>query len=114
MLPDQFQKITDTQQCESIGFDVSYDASVTSLTLTVPRLQATVNELVTQEVVERANQRLADKGIEFNYVNGDHSGNIVILKQPAGMSDAEAGTMIWDALAEQYDGPWEFTVELPK
>jgi len=114
VLQDNFQKITDTEQCNSIGFDVQYDSSMASLTLTVPRLQASVNEVVTQEVIDRANQRLADKGIEFNYVNGDHSGNIVILKQPGGVTDAEIGTMIWDALADQYDGPWVFTVEIPK
>lgn len=112
VLADKFQKITDTEQCSSIGFDVLYDSSMTSLTLTVPRLQSTVNEVVTQDVIDRANQRLADKGIKFNYVSGDHSGNIVILQQPAGMSEAEAGTLVWDALGEQYDGPWVFTVPL--
>jgi hypothetical protein len=112
VLPDNFQKITDTEQCESIGFDVPYDSSITSLTLTVPRLQASVNELVTQDVIDRANQRLADKGIEFNYVNGDHSGIIEILKQPDSMTDADVYTMIWDALADQYDGPWVFTVPI--
>jgi len=113
VLPDTFQKITDTEQCDSIGFDVQYDPSDTSLTLTVPRLQSSVNEVVTQDVIDRANQRLADKGIEFNYVNGDHSGNIEILKQPDGMTDADVYTVIWDAMADQYEGPWVFTVKLP-
>lgn len=112
VLADKFQKITDTEQCNSIGFDVQYDSSMTSLTLTVPRLQATVNEVVTKDVVDRANQRLLDKGIKFNYVSGDHSGNIVILNKPASLSDAEVGTLIWDALADQYEGPWVFTVPL--
>ena len=114
VLPDKYQKITDTEQCGSIGFNVKYNPSVTSLTLTVPRLQASVNEVVTQAVVDRANQRLADKGIEFKYLNGDHSGNIEILKQPTNIPDSEIYTLIWDAMADQYEGPWVFTVELPK
>lgn len=104
----------DTNRCNEIGFDILYEESATSLTLTVPRLQASVNEVVTEEVVDQANKRLADKGIEFNYENVDHGGNIVILKRPDGMTDPEIYPLIRDAMAEQYEGPWVFTVDLPK
>jgi len=103
-----------TNRCNDIGFDIVNDETVTSITLTVPRLQASVNEVITKEVVERANQRLADQGIQFDYANIDHGGNIVMLMQPEGLSDAEIYTLIWDAMADQYKGPWVFTVDISR
>ena len=106
--------VTSPERCNVVGFDIAYDESATSVTLTVPRLQASVNEVVTPETVAMANQRLADKGIEFDYVNIDHGGNIEILKRPDGMPDGEIYPLIWDALAAQHEGPWVFTVPIPK
>jgi hypothetical protein len=111
---DPMPAMTAAERCNNVGFDIAYDRSATSLTLTVPRLQASVNEVVTQEVVDRANQRLAEKGIEFKYENVDHGGNIVVLKRPEGATDPEIYPLIWNAMAEQYEGPWAFTVEIPK
>ena len=104
--------MTSPERCNDVGFNIIYDNSNSVVTLTVPKLVASVNEVVSKETVAQANQRLADKGIEFDYVSVDHGGNFVILKRPAGLSDAEIGTLIWDALAEQYEGPWIFTVEI--
>ena len=104
--------LSDPERCSSIGFDIIYDESAASIILTVPKLVASVNELVTKEVIDRANQRLADKGIQFDYENVDHGGNIVILKRPNGATDQEIYPLIWDALADQYEGPWAFTVPI--
>jgi hypothetical protein len=105
--------LTSPVRCNELGFDIVFDESVTSVTVTVPRLQASVNEVVAPETVAMANQRLADKGIVFNYENIDNGGNFVILQRPDGMSDEELYPLIWDALAEQYEGPWVFTVPIP-
>ncbi len=64
--------------------------------------------------MDRANQRLAGTGIEFQYVNVDHGGNIEVLKRPEGKTDQEIYPLIWDALADQYEGPWVFTVPLQR
>lgn len=106
--------LTDPERCSTIGFDIPYDESAASITLTVPKLVASVPEVVDKERVEAANQRLAATGIEFDYENIDHGGNIVVLKQPAGMTDGEIYPLIWDALAEQYEGPWVFTVPIER
>ena len=110
----KYIELTDAERCNSIGFDIPYDESVASITLTVPKLLASVPEIVTQDRVQMANERLAERGIEIDYENIDHGGNIVILKRPDGMEDYEIYPLIWDALAEQYEGPWEFTVEIPR
>jgi len=104
--------LTDPERCNSIGFDILYDKSVTSVTLTVQKLMASLPELIDNEHVKTANQRLADKGIEFDYVPIEHSANIEILKRPEGVPDMEIYPLIWEALADQYEGPWVFQVEI--
>jgi hypothetical protein len=107
-------RLTDPQRCSSIGFDIVQDPSASSMTLTVPNLLGSVPEIIDQERVDRANQRLAGEGIEFQYVAVDHGGNIEVLKRPEGKTDQEIYPMIWNALADQYEGPWEFTIPLPQ
>jgi hypothetical protein len=107
-------RLTDPERCSSIGFDIIQDESASSLTLSVPSLMASVPEVIDQQRVDRANQRLADTGIEFQYVAVDHGGNIEVLKRPEGKTDQEIYPLIWNALGDQYEGPWEFTIPLPQ
>jgi hypothetical protein len=102
--------LTDPERCTSIGFEIPFDTSSSSVTLTVPKLLGSIPEVITAENVEIANQRLAERGIQFDYVNIDHGGNIELLQRPEGATDMEIYPLIWDALAEQYEGPWVFTV----
>jgi hypothetical protein len=106
--------LTDPERCISIGFDIPYEESTSSITLTVPKLLGSVPEVVTAERVDMANQRLAEHGIQMDYVNVDHGGNIEILKRPQDMPDGEIYPLIWDALAEQYEGPWVFTIPIER
>jgi hypothetical protein len=105
--------LTDPERCSTIGFDVAADSAAGSLTLTVPRLVASTPEVISQERVDLANQMLADEGIEFKYFVLDHGSNIEIVKRPAGKTDEEIYPKIWNALADQYEGPWVFAVPLP-
>lgn len=104
--------LTDAERCSSVGFDIAADPSASSLTLTVPRLMASIPEVVSQERVDLANQLLADEGIEFKYIVIDHGVNIEIVKRPEGKTDEEIYPLIWNALADQYEGPWVFTVPI--
>ncbi len=104
--------LNDAERCASIGFDAIYDESVSSVTLTIPKLVSSIPDVITKDRVEMANQRLADKGIAFDYESGDHGSNIVVLKRPDGATDMDIYPLIWDALADQYEGPWVFTVDL--
>ena len=101
--------LTDPERCTSVGFEIPFDTS-SSVTLTVPKLLGSIPEVITEERVEIANQRLAERGIQFDYVNIDHGGDIELLRRPEGATDMEIYPLIWDALAEQYEGPWVFTV----
>jgi hypothetical protein len=104
--------LTDPERCSTIGFDIGPHQSATSLTLTVPKLMASTPEVIDKERVSRANERLADAGIKFDYANQDHGGNIVVLKQPANATNMEIYPLIWEALADQYEGPWLFTLPI--
>lgn len=104
--------LDDSRRCSSIGFDVVHEEIPSSLTLTVPKLLASVPEVVDDERVAMANERLAAYGIEIDYINVDHGGTVNVLKRPDGATDAQIYPLIWDALAEQYEGPWVFTVPL--
>jgi hypothetical protein len=106
--------LENAERCNGIGFDIEPHPSADSLTLTVPRLMGSIPELIDKERVARANERLLEAGIEFDYVNGDHGGNIVVLKQPANATNPEIYPQIWEALADQYEGPWVFTVPLAR
>ena len=107
-------ELPDPNRCNTIGFDIFYNEPINSITLTVPKLMASIPEVIDKERVDAANQRLAGTGIEFNYENIDHGGNIVILKRPEGATDTEIYPLIWDALAEQYEGPWIFRVPIER
>ena len=102
------------ERCVTAGFDVPYVESPNTLTLTIPFLSTSMPEVITEEMVIRANERLAGEGIEFKYITVDHGGYPEILKRPEGMPDTELYPKIFAALAERYDGPWEFTIPLDK
>jgi hypothetical protein len=105
-------RLTDPERCSSVGFDIIQDKSASSLALSVPSLMGSVPEIIDQQRVDRANQRLADAGIQFQYANVDHGGNIEVLKRPEGKTDQEIYPLIWNSLADQYEGPWVFTVPI--
>jgi hypothetical protein len=106
--------LDDPERCSGTGYDIEPHESADSLMLTVPRLMGSVPEVIDQERVDRANERLTNAGIEFDYVNGDHGGSIVVLKQPANATNLQIDPQIWDALADQYEGPWVFTIPLAR
>ena len=104
--------LTDPERCSTVGFDIAADPSASLLTLTVPRLMASIPEVVPQERVDLANQRLAEEGIEFKYVVIDHGVNIEIVKRPEGKTDDDVYPLIMNALTDQYEGPWVFNIPL--
>ena len=71
--------LTDPERCTSVGFEIPFDPSLSSIRLSVPKLLGSVPEVVNAERVEIANQRLAERGIQFDYVNVDHGGNIAVV-----------------------------------
>ncbi len=94
------------ERCMELGFDAPYEGNTTTIDVTIPYLIISVPEVVTAERVQEANERLESDGISFEYVNRD----VKVVQMPSGMSEWEVYQLIWDALANRYDGPWMFTV----
>jgi hypothetical protein len=106
---------TDPERCAGMGFDALYDGSPTTVTLTIPKLTtglSAVPERIPEDLIKKANERLADKGIAFEVIPVDHGNNFNILKRPDGMSDMELYPLIWDAFADWHEGPWVFAVNV--
>ena len=94
------------ERCVVLGFDAPYDGKATVIKVTVPYLITSVSEVITAERVQVASEKLEADGISFEYVNRD----VKVIQMPSGMPDWEVYQLIWDALADRYDGPWTFTV----
>jgi hypothetical protein len=108
---DEQYSPTDPERCLSMGTDVRYEGGQTKVTITIPKLKTSIPESISEEVVNQANQKLADKGIVVAYNNDPHN-PFVVVQRPDGATDMDIYPLIWDALADWYEGPWEFIVEV--
>jgi hypothetical protein len=112
LLPgDSTFPIAGQKRCSGVAFDVFYDGSPRTLTLTIPRLQTSLPDswLYTDEMFISANQKLAVDGIVIG-ATGDPHNPFEVVQRPNGMPDSEAYPLVWGALADWYEGPWMFTV----
>ena len=107
--------VDDPVRCSGINFIGQYDEGPTTVRITIPKLTTglgTIPERIPEDLVKKANERLADKGIAFEVVAAGNGNNFNILKRPDGMPDVELYPLIWDAFSDWYEGPWVFTVEI--
>jgi hypothetical protein len=84
----------------------------TTLHYTVGRLQTSFSESPSPQVLERAYQRLAEKGIDMEFIFGDHGMRFEIHEQPADWEEYEGNQLIFDSLCDWHEGPWIFEVDL--
>jgi hypothetical protein len=99
-------------RCMELGFDAPYDDKSSVVTVNVPYLITSVPEVISAERVRLANEKLNAQGIAFEYINLGHGSNVEVIKRPEGMPDWEVYPLVWDALADRYDGPWMFIVPM--
>lgn len=97
-----------SERCIELGYDAPHDGRSTVISVTVPSLVTSVPEFIPSERIELANRRLESSGIVFEYSGHD----VKIMQQPLGMPDWEAYQLIWDAMADYYEGPWVFKVNI--
>jgi hypothetical protein len=106
-LPDP----SDTRRCADYQILVGYTSESKTLDVIIDRLQTSSS--TTSESIARATERLAAQGITLEFESGDHSFNWTILSAPEGLSEIDINQRVFDALSEQYPGPWSFTIALP-
>ena len=76
-----------------INLDPNLSVLVTSLSTVQP-------ERLPDELIMRAQNELANEGIEFNYVVISHGANFVITKKPAALTDQEVYDKVYNAINE--------------
>jgi hypothetical protein len=104
--------LMDPERCVGMGTDVYYMGGKTLVTVRILELETSIPESIPEEMVDQANEKLADKGIVFEVIPESQDNKFNILKRPDDIPDIELGRLIWDALVDRYKGPWEFTVEI--
>jgi hypothetical protein len=101
-----------TEACQGINFWAPFKPGVQhQIVVHVDRLQVSPNETITDDVIQRANERLAAQGIVVQFKFGGQGYDI--LRKPENMDDTEVDKAVFDALSEQYPGPWEFNINIP-
>jgi hypothetical protein len=98
-------------RCIKIGFQVG-DAHPQSLTLTIPALEQSFPEVVPEEDLALAYEKLKAKGIDLEWHHLDHGAYGEYKKIPQGMTEQEAFRQFVQALGYVYPGEWVFKVPL--
>lgn len=100
----------ETRRCADYDIALGVTPESRQLEVTVDRLQTSAS--FTPESIARAQERLAAQGITVEFEIGQGGFNWKIVSAPEGMDESAIGLSVWDALSEQYAGPWSFTVDL--
>lgn len=106
-------------RCTIAGFPVGDLAKPGPLTmiLTVPELQISMPEGISDDVLNAAVERLRAEGIDMSFItssgSGGGGGGYTFNSKPEGMTDEEAYHRFEEALGFISPGPWVFTVQIP-
>lgn len=98
-------------RCVKIGFPIG-SANPKSLTLTIPALEQSMPEVIPEEDVFAASERLKAEGIEMEWHTVDHGAYPEFKSLPAGMSEQEAYQQFVRALGYVHPGGWIFELNL--
>ncbi|MBV6449516.1 MAG: hypothetical protein MHPDNHAH_00226 [Anaerolineales bacterium] len=106
----------DSGRCVQIGFPIG-DANPESVLLTIPTLQQSIPEVIPDEEIALAREKLLPQGIDIGWQvisspSGGGGSGPVYNKIPLGMSEQEAYKKFIHALGYVYEGPWEFLVKI--
>ncbi len=107
----QLPNPAETRRCADYDIALGVTPESRQLEVTVDRLQTSAS--FTPESMARAQERLAAQGITVEFEVGQGGFNWKIISAPDDMDEPAIGLLVWDALSEQYAGPWSFTVDLP-
>lgn len=103
-------------RCVKIGIPLGHfnQDSPAGFTLTIPVLEKSTPEVISDAEIQAANAILKSDGIEmtFSHTTGNHGGAAgpVILRKPEGMSDQEVIQRFYAALGYYFTGPWVFHI----
>jgi hypothetical protein len=101
-------------RCVVVGYPVGHHNRPETLTLTIGELEQSLPEVIPDEQIQMARQKLRQESIEMDWVvsfgNGDGGAGPVVTKKPEGMTDTEVIRRFFEVLGYYYPGPWSFVV----
>jgi hypothetical protein len=109
---------SDLPRCVALEFPLGHRQSKDplELRLIVPQLEKSLPEVISDQAVQLANQKLAGEGIRVSYssFSGDGGGGstLNVVEKPDGMDDQEVFRRFYATLGYYHLGPWEFSLEV--
>jgi hypothetical protein len=102
-------------RCVRAGFSVGHHNQAEKLTLVVG-LEQSVPEVIPDDQLQAARQKLRQQGIEMDWVtfsgNGGGGAEPKITQKPDGMTDEEAIKRFYEALGYYFHGTWTFSLDI--
>lgn len=104
-------------RCVQIEFLHGHTNTPGVVTLTIPALEQSIPEVIPDEEIAAAREKLLPQGIDIDwevaaYPGGGGASGPVYNKLPAGMTEHEAYQAFIEALGYIHPGPWEFTLNI--
>lgn len=101
-------------RCLTLGFPIGAHGDLEELTLTINGLRQTPPEVIPEDQVQMAREKLRQQGIEMDWVvvsgSGGGGAGPQITQKPEGMTDEEVMDRFYDALGYGFSGSWVFTL----
>ncbi len=116
--PPNLPKVGRGERCVKIDFMLGITDQAQSLMLTVPQLEQSMPEMIPDDEVKAAQEKLRAQGMEMQYTTSMSAGGgggagLNFTKLPEGMTEQEAFRRFEEALGYVHPGPWVFEIELP-
>ncbi|MCS7249203.1 MAG: hypothetical protein NZ840_13325, partial [Anaerolineales bacterium] len=112
----EWATLTGKVRCVTVGFAVGHHGQPETLTLAVDELAQSVPEVIPDDQLQAAKEKLRQQGIEIDWVtfsgNDGGGGGPQIKQKPQGMTDTEVIRLFYEALGYYFPGSWTFTVEI--
>lgn len=114
--PANIPEVAAGERCVKIDFLLGYAGAAQELILTIPALEQSVPEVISDVEIKAAQEKLKAEGIEVDYTTsssaGGGGGGFSFSKLPEGMDQQEAYQRFLNALGYLHPGLWVFTLIL--
>ncbi|HRQ21913.1 MAG TPA: DUF4179 domain-containing protein [Anaerolineales bacterium] len=104
-------------RCIQSEFLIGHSNNPGTITLTIPALEQSVPEVIPEDEIAAAREKLIPQGIDIgwevvSFPGGGGGSGPVYSKLPDGMTEIEAYQLFLEALGYIHQGPWEFRIDV--
>ena len=114
-LPPEISELSN-ERCLELNFLIGHADQDAPLILTIPQIEISPPEVIPDDEIQAAQEKLRAQGIEMNYQTwssgGGGGGGTTFTTLPDGMTELEAYEKYKEALGYVYTGPWVIPIDL--